>query len=178
MNHHRLTLIRHMPPRRKQGLSGEEFATWFNGQLEAREDGCRIWIHGRNRAGYGTVKLPAKKKPGLAHRVALELKLGRAIGDGLCALHSCDNPPCCNPDHLTEGTHMDNVNDKVGKGRQSKLQGETHGSSKLTETQVMDILRDATMFTQQEMSDRYNVSRPTISDILRGKSWKHIPREN
>jgi hypothetical protein len=167
-----------MPPRRKHGLTGEEFATWFNDQLEVREDGCHVWTHGKNRLGYGVVKLPGKKKPGLAHRVALELKLGREIGNGLCALHSCDNPPCCNPNHLREGTHVDNVNEKVGKGRQSILQGEAHGSSKLTDSQVRDIIRNANTYTQQRISELYNISRPTISDILRGKSWKHIPREN
>lgn len=167
-----------MPPRRKQGLAGEEFAVWFKDQLEVREDGCWIWTHGTNRSGYGAVKLPAERKPGLTHRVALELKLGRPIGNGLCALHSCDNPPCCNPEHLREGTHGDNVVEKVEKGRQSKLQGENHGSSRLTEFQVREILRDANTSTQTIISERYHISRPTISDILRGKSWKHIPREN
>lgn len=151
---------------------------WFNNQLETGENGCQIWRLGRNKLGYGIVKLPIKKKPGLAHRVALEIKLGRPIGDGLCALHSCDNPPCCNPAHLREGTHVDNINEKVEKGRQSKLQGEIHGSSKLTEAQVRAILIDANTSTQKTISERYNISRPTISDIIRGKSWKHIPREN
>ena len=167
-----------MPPRRKQGLVGEEFVEWFKGQLEIREDGCHIWTHGTNKLGYGMMKLPMEKKPGLTHRVALELKLGRQIGDGLCALHICDNPPCCNPEHLREGSQLDNVNDKVAKGRQSILQGEVHGSSKLTEDQVRDILRNTNTFTQEVLSEQYGVSRPTISDILRGKSWKHIPREN
>jgi len=41
------------------------------------------------------------------HRVALERKLGRPIKPGYLALHTCDNPSCCNPDHLFEGTHKD-----------------------------------------------------------------------
>jgi hypothetical protein len=164
--------------RRIQSLSEEDFTKWFNDQLEIQENGCKIWTHGRNKAGYGIVKLPTVKGARLTHRVSLEMKIGRPIRHGLCVLHSCDNPPCCNPDHLREGTHKDNVNDKVVKGRQSKLQGEVHGSSKLTESQVRDIIKEANTNTQVVLSKRYNITRSTISDILRGKSWKHIPREN
>ena len=34
-----------------------------------------------------------------------------------CALHTCDNPPCCNPAHLFLGDDVDNVADREAKGR-------------------------------------------------------------
>jgi hypothetical protein len=56
---------------------------------------------------------------------------------GLVVRHTCDNPLCINPDHLLIGTHNDNVQDKVNRGRQAK--GTHNGRSKLTEPEVIDI---------------------------------------
>jgi hypothetical protein len=52
----------------------------------------------------------------LAHRLAYRLTTYCDPGD-LCVLHSCDNPPCCNPAHLSDGTHQDNSDDKFARGR-------------------------------------------------------------
>ena len=51
-----------------------------------------------------------------AHRVAWILVYGY-IPDGLCVLHRCDNPACCNTEHLFTGTQADNMRDKIAKGR-------------------------------------------------------------
>jgi hypothetical protein len=61
----------------------------------------------------------------LAHRVAWllthgSLPLWTDAGTSLCVLHRCDNPPCCNPDHLWLGTHQDNMDDMRRKARVGK----------------------------------------------------------
>lgn len=53
-----------------------------------------------------------------AHRIAL-IRDGADPGPAVKVLHSCDNPPCCNPRHLSFGTQADNITDMHSKGRRS-----------------------------------------------------------
>lgn len=75
----------------------------------------------RDKHGYGHRYVKGssrtKHRRELAHRLALEGKLGRPIRAGMNALHHCDNPPCIQPEHLWEGTQADNVRDMLAKGR-------------------------------------------------------------
>ncbi len=74
---------------------------------------CWEW-RASTRRGYGLFKY--KGKTTSAHRFSWEL-YNNKIPDGLLVLHKCDNPPCCNPDHLFLGTQKDNVIDMHNKGR-------------------------------------------------------------
>jgi len=62
-----------------------------------------------------------------AHRVVWSLFNGSPPLD-MCVLHKCDNPPCCNPNHLFLGTRFDNMRDMVKKGRNKTISGEKHWS--------------------------------------------------
>jgi len=72
------------------------------------------WSGSRGRDGYGSIHVGPQTI--LTHRLAWELAHG-PIPDGLCVLHHCDNPPCCNPAHLWLGTPADNAADRDAKGR-------------------------------------------------------------
>jgi len=136
------------------------------------EDGCLEWKLSCNADGYGKVDFEGKMNG--AHRIAFQLFNKRLIAEGLHILHKCDNRKCCNPIHLSEGTHQENMDDMISKNRQAK--GETNGLSKLTETQVREIRKkyQEGTFTYTQLATEYSICRQNISRIIRRIIWTHI----
>lgn len=97
--------------------------------------GCLEWLASCYAAGYGHVSGGR-----YAHRVAWVLVNGQ-IPDGLFVCHHCDNPRCCNVEHLFLGTAADNARDRAAKGRNGRAKGATGGST-LTADQVLEIRSD------------------------------------
>lgn len=92
------------------------------------------------------------------------------IPDSMQIRHKCDNPSCINPDHLEIGTIADNMHDKVERGRQQR--GSQMPCSKLIESDVVEIRKSK--MKRKELASMYNVSLPTIDQIIQGKTWKHV----
>lgn len=67
----------------------------------------------------------------------------------------------------------------TGLNIHSPLLGEKHGMSKLSDIEVKEIyLKYHTLnITQKELGSMYNVSRVMVSDITRGKAWKHLQHD-
>lgn len=132
-------------------------------------NGCWLWTNSLNRAGYG--RLGVGDTIVLAHRFSYELHKG-PIEDGLGCLHRCDNPACVNPDHLFLGTQNDNIQDMINKKRNSL----PLMRAKLTESDVLAI-RQLHKAGERlvTLGKRYNVTPETISDIVKHKTWRHIP---
>jgi len=98
-------------------------------------DECWEWKGTRwSNGGYGRFRSYWK-----AHRVAFEYAHGTTPPDNQKVLHSCDNPPCCNPRHLHLGTDGKNMREKRERGRAGKCWGEQHGMAVLTDEQCADI---------------------------------------
>ena len=67
----------------------------------AKTDGCWNWQGGVYASGYGATSYHDKSCK--AHRLAWAITHGSLEADAL-VLHKCDNPLCCNPDHLYLGS--------------------------------------------------------------------------
>ncbi len=78
---------------------------------------CWNWLGCKSPQGYG--KTSVAGRAARAHRVSYELHKG-PIPEGMMVLHSCDNPSCVNPSHLSVGTAADNAADTVARGRQTR----------------------------------------------------------
>lgn len=165
---------------------GLPLAQRFAQHLERKPNGCLEWTRRCTKQGYGqfVVDRGGKRyKTELAHRVAWELEKGE-IPDNLFVCHRCDNPPCCDVDHLFLGTAKDNTQDGIDKGRiiplvvqpARRARGSRSGMAKLTEDQVREIKtrygKDGV--TQQMLATEFGVTQGKISYIIRGKTWKHV----
>jgi hypothetical protein len=121
---------------------------------------CWPWLGFKERQGYGRF---GRNK--LAHRVAYMLHYGPPPKGSLIC-HECDNPSCCNPEHLWAGTNAENMRDKMRKGRYRAGKG----NSKLTESQVSEIRK--MRGSGSAIGLRYGVDQSTIARIRRGVSWR------
>ena len=135
---------------------------------------CWEWTGVINSSnGYGYMKISEINSPVRIHRFSYEFFKGK-ITPGLFVMHSCDNRKCVNPDHLSLGTHQDNMDDAVNKGRMQ--QGEDRYCAKLTEEEVLQIYKDYKngKMDQYRLAEKYNVKQTTIQQITSGHTWKHI----
>lgn len=78
------------------------------------DSGCMEWTGTVNAKGYGHIRSGGKNVA--VHRLAWVIANG-PIPDGLFVCHKCDNPPCCNVEHLFVGTAAQNNADRDAKGR-------------------------------------------------------------
>jgi HNH endonuclease len=148
---------------------------WLRARVEIDpETGCWNWTGVVNHRGYGRYHYTTDSRVinGSAHRLALELALGRPLIEDMNACHTCDNPPCCNAEHLFEGTTDDNQQDCRNKGRARWRAHEDHGMAKLKNEDIPEILAAcAAGESQTSCAKRYGVSQPTISRIWNRKGW-------
>lgn len=142
---------------------------WSTVDIRGPED-CWPW-GGGYRGDYGRVcaRIDGRLIAFSAHRVAYITKHGAIEPDAL-ACHSCDNPACCNPNHIFPGTSADNSKDMKNKGRSRS--GGRHPRSVLTDFDVSEIRRIGRSNPSRVLAKEFGVDASTIRSVIRGDTWK------
>lgn len=131
-------------------------------------DDCWIWTGGVNENGYG--RIISNNKRLYVHRVAWTTVHG-PIPKGMKICHTCDNPPCCNPNHLFAGTDLDNARDREQKKRGQN--GQRNGNAKLTWDDIGKIRElSADGIPQPEIARKFHTKQSNVSQIVNNRTWR------
>lgn len=137
--------------------------------------GCWEWGGARQGTGYGVLWIrldDGTETHRLAHRLSYAIHK-EAIPQGVNVLHSCDNPPCCNPAHLRLGTQRENSADMSLRDRHS---GRNHVRNKLTKNDVRKAreLYVAGEIGMGRLAKQFGVVRSTMRSIVLRETWKDV----
>lgn len=137
---------------------------------------CLIFTGGKNKHGYGFVDVSynygERRYAILTHRLAWALHAGEDPPADKMVCHRCNNPSCCNWEHLYVGTARDNSNDRVDFGtvRRGKdhplygVRGPAHPRAKYDQaTRDKAIKMMAERWNFVRLSKELGISRDTLS---------------
>ena len=107
----------------------------------------------------------------------MEFTLNQTLTPKECVCHKCDNPKCCNPEHLFVGSQADNLRDMDEKGRRSTAYqshpGESNPSCKLSTKNALDIYNCCSL-SYSQLARKFGISKSQVAAIKNKQSWKHI----
>ncbi len=127
---------------------------------------CLLWTGRPGRDGYPKIK--AGGVTWRAHRYIYEQCVGPA---GEVLMHSCDTPMCVSLQHLSPGTPKANHDDMKAKGR--GVTGSKNGRAVLSAADIPALqAKRYSGMTYKAIGEEYSVTGETISNILRGKTWR------
>lgn len=136
--------------------------------------GCVDHGYKGNRRGYSQVVVSgrAEYRHRVAYAASVNLPVTALVG---VVRHSCDNPRCINPRHLKLGTHQDNSDDMMARGRHWVPTGEQSPHAALNREQVevikMRYKPRCRSNGARALSREFKVSDTTVRDVLKGRTW-------
>lgn len=138
---------------------------WSKVDRSGGPDACWLWTAGCSSEGYGSFRVLGRVVG--AHLFAYTLLCG-PVADGLVVRHKCDNRRCCNPAHHVLGTQLQNVRDRVERGRCAR--GERNGRCKLSDADLdeMRAFYATGGWRQRDLASAFGISPDHCGELLRG----------
>lgn len=144
--------------------------------VKGSQDECWEWRGTKRTGGYGFLRVwVLQGNPEIkASRIAWLLVHGSVPVDQLLC-HRCDNPACVNVAHLFLGTHTDNSQDMIRKGRKYSTAGTNNGNAILTPAAVLEIRQLlASKVTVRDIALRHGVGIGVVYSIKYNRAWKQV----
>ncbi len=166
-------------------LTSEQIERFWSRVSAGQPNECWPWTAALNDQGYGVLSI--NHSAFLASRVALFIATGEDPGE-LVAMHSCNNPPCCNPTHISGGTMKENtryaiecgrfIPEECGRAAAGNVpKGEDHYCAKMTERNVQWVrlyYLQHPWASVTALGEMFEISEPSMSEILHRKMWVHV----
>lgn len=132
---------------------------------------CWPWRAYKDKDGYGMFLLEGKSER--SHRIALFLRTGNFPK---YACHKCDNPTCCNPDHIYDGSHAENMRDAKERKRFMPTRGSKHYSTSLTDAKVKAIREEYSKGDSNmlEVAKMFGCSQSAVQRVVSRTTWKDV----
>lgn len=151
---------------RRYNISAQSIISRFYRKFIMVHSECWEWTASLKRGtGYGQFDIGGYTES--AHRASWIIHNGD-IPKEMQVLHHCDNRLCVNPNHLFLGTQKDNMIDMITKFREKPRKILTNGEI----LNIRAAYRNGML--QRIIGEKYKVSRQTISDIVRYKTWRRV----
>lgn len=162
----------HARPETIKAIPFDECVRFWSYVKKTKGEGCWEWQKGKVPAGYGVfyININGESHRRIASRVAYFLTHRKWP---VLACHKCDNPKCCRPDHLYDGTHSDNTKDAFAKGRLITVgrRGESNKNAVLTDEIVRAIrAKRAAGITLQAIANEYGITNQLVSLVEKKKA--------
>jgi hypothetical protein len=133
-----------------------------------RKNGCWNFIgRPKTQKGYRTMRVSGAPTSS-AHRLSYFAFKGELPSPSVVVLHACDNARCCNPKHLSLGSHQDNMDERSARGRTAR-------NFSLSDVQALEARRKSKSgWCADRIADYFDVSSDTIKRLLTRETYQHV----
>jgi hypothetical protein len=160
-----------------------KFSSLINKTINQEE--CWPWLGTLDHYGYGQISY--QSYPYKAHRLSYLIHNTDIVENEqqytsfcqLMILHSCDNPQCVNPHHLSLGTYVDNLKRASERDRFPDRRGDNHPIAKLSQEQVTELQTKyaAGGITQRQLAKEYAITPQWVSSLINDpNTWANLPK--